>query len=98
MKWRREIDYHGSRSYGADRSEAGAWSAVMVWLATIINGRTSSKRTARRKSSAGLSSGTHRGFSLLGASHPVPKHDAVDCPFPLKSGASTNGHDWRVLP
>jgi hypothetical protein len=94
MKWRREIDYHGSRSYGADRSEVGAWSAVIAWFANISGRKTRARQTPSR----GLPPATGRGFSLLGATSATPKHDSVDCPFRLKSGASAHGHDWRVLP
>lgn len=97
MKWRREIDYHGSRSYSADRSDAGPWGAVMAWLSNIA-GRKASKRDLRQKSSTALPPGTHRGFSLIATRSPAPKHDSVDCPFPLKSGVSPHGHDWRILP
>lgn len=97
MKWRREIDYHGSRSYGADTAGVGLWSAVTAWLANIA-ARKALKRAARQTLPGGLPRGTYRGFSLIGASSHPPKHDTVDCPFPLKSGASTHGRDWRVLP
>ena len=97
MWWRSEIDYHGSRSYEADGPKTRPWTAVIAWLGNIGR-RKAMKPAARRKSSDGLPPGAQRGFSLLGASSPEPKHDPVDCPFPLKSGTSPYGHDWRVLP
>ena len=94
MRWRRTIDYHGSRAYAADRPRTRRFSAIMRWLAQLVgsNGRTAPRETV----SLPLANG-HRGYSLLGASRATSQTKAPDCPFPLKAG-SLEGRDWRLLP
>jgi hypothetical protein len=96
MTWRKEIDYHASRSYDADGPKARLWTAIIGWLADRAGRKA--KPVMRKKSSAGLPPGAHRGFSLLGAHSPAPKHDPVGSPYPLKPSDSPFRPDWRVLP
>jgi hypothetical protein len=96
MRWRREIDYHGSRSYDEDRPDVGALSAFMAWLSRF-GGHKEPKPVVLQEACRGLPPGTRRGFSMLGETSPAPRHDPVDCPFPIKSDASY-AHDGRVLP
>jgi hypothetical protein len=66
MKWHREVDYHGSRSYGTDRPAIGGLSLIFAWLAAIARRRL--RRFAPRPSpSAVLFHDGERSFSLLGA-------------------------------
>lgn len=90
MKWHREIDYHGSRSYGGDEPGQGQLGAFIAWLAKIAG------RGPRPSSSTDHLQGEH-GFSLLGVNggH-VPK--AADCPFPIKATDHYDRRDWRLLP
>jgi hypothetical protein len=90
MKWRREIDYHGSRTYGTDDPTAGQFRALLAWLAKIGG------RKPRSPSSTAPVSGEH-GFSLLGVTGSrTPK--SADCPFPTKSADYYDRRDWRLLP
>lgn len=96
MTRRRDIDYHGSRSYAADRSKPRLWAAIVAWLADRAGRK---HRPAIGRTPFGRSPpGTQRGFSLLGNGSRAPQHDPVDWPFPLKSDSSPHEHDWRVLP
>ena len=97
MKWRGEVDYHGSRSYDADGPVARPWSGFMAWIASVAR-RRALKPAVTRKSSVGLPPVAQRGYSLLGASDHAPQRNPVDCPFPLKSGRQAYERDWRVLP
>lgn len=90
MKWHREIDYHGSRSYGSDERGAGQFRA---WLARLMK---IGGRKPRSPSSTAPLSGEH-GFSLLGATGSRVAKPA-DCPFPMKSADHYDRRDWRLLP
>lgn len=96
MTWRKEIDYHASRSYGADGPKSRLWTAIIGWLADRA-GRQA-KPEMRKKPSGGLPPSAHQGFSLLGARSPTPKHDPVGGPYPLEPNDSPFRPDWRVLP
>jgi hypothetical protein len=87
MKWRREIDYHGSRSYNSDTVRVpGRISLTLAWLAAIVKRRLEKlavlgARPAER--SLLLGEGEHH-FSLLGTSARSPAARADDCPFPTR--------------
>ena len=92
MKWGRQIDYHGSRSYDADGPAVGRFGLIAAWLADVAASRLRRLRmseTRRTPSRIVLSKGK-RGFSSLGAA-PVrsPQPRAADRPFshaaPMKS-------------
>lgn len=94
MTWR-EVDYHGSRSYGADEPKAGPVAAIIAWLASRAR-RKASKAGDRRRAGT-LPPGAQRGFSLLGASSPAPARKAANSPFPVKAD-DFGGRDCRLLP
>ena len=96
MKWRREIDYHGSRSYGQVRRKAPAFTAIVAWFASL-GGRKRAKRNEPRAPGT-LPPGAQRGYSLLGVSTAATPRERADCPFPIKSGPSFDRHDCRLLP
>jgi hypothetical protein len=87
MKWRRETDYHGSRSYDSDTVRVpGRISLALAWLTAIV------KRRFERLAALGarppernllIGQGEHH-FSLLGASARSPAARADDCPFPTR--------------
>ena len=93
MKWRRETDYHGSRSYGAAEARVNMLSLTLAWLINIV--KTKLRRLGARSVSPVvlLHDGQHS-FSLLGANS---RSDAGDCPFPIKAEIP-DLRDWRVLP
>jgi hypothetical protein len=80
MRWRRQIDYHGSRTYGSSVSpdtggrikRIAAWCAARAkqQLKTILKFGIAPATEPQR-----LLPGDRRGFSLLG----LPRDD---CPFP----------------
>jgi len=90
MKWHREIDYHGSRSYGSDEPGTGLFRGFLAWLAMV------GSRKARPTSSTAPIPGEH-GYSWLGVTgNRVPK--SADCPFPMKAADHYDRRDWRLLP
>jgi len=91
MKWRREVDFHGSRSY-SEPPPVKLFSLMLSWLANVATGKLRGVRGGR--------SGSRRprlydeqGFSLLGAHS---GRDAAERPVPVR--AEANRRDWRVLP
>lgn len=94
MTWHREIDYHGSRSYGADRPVARRFGAIGAWLAKLGGSKRSQAGDPRTRA---LPARTRTDFSLFGASSPAPANRPADCPFPLKPG-HFEARDWRLLP
>jgi hypothetical protein len=94
MKWGRQIDYHGSRSYPPDAPAIGRIGLLLAWLANIVRG----KLRKRARSTISLIDGEH-GYSWLGvAPARSPRARSADCPFPTKPGLDSNPGDWRVLP
>ena len=92
MKWRRETDYHGSRSYGAPEPRVNVLSLTLAWLVNIV--RTKLRKVGARTVSPVvlLHDGEHS-FSLLGAN----SRSNAACPFPIKAEIPDR-RDWRVLP
>lgn len=90
MKWRREIDYHGSRSYGSDEPGRGQFKALFAWFARAGG------RKAPPASQTAPVSGEH-GYSWLGAGGDRVSKPA-DCPFPMKAADHYDRRDWRLLP
>lgn len=84
MKWRREIDYHGSRAYSAERPAEGL--GIFAWLKCHVEdwlrfGARPSTSTVLR-----LEGGESR-FSLLGANNDRGAPPA-DCAFPTPENCS----------
>jgi len=92
MKWRRETDYHGSRSYGAQDPGVNMLSLTLAWMANIVRGKLR-KLGGRSMSPVVLLHDGEHNFSLLGGNS---RSDA-DCPFPIKADIPDR-RDWRVLP
>lgn len=91
MKWRREIDYHGSRSYGSGGAP-GQFTLIIAWLREIAKSRLRKLRSQTKSRTVLLKGGEHK-FSVLGGE---ARRRAADCPFPAK--APIADRDWRVLP
>ena len=97
MKWGRDIDYHGSRSYGDDQTKARWLKRVIAWMAN--GGRRKSVETGPgAKSSEVLLRDRHLGALLIGNGNRAPLRRPVDCPFPIKSNVHVDRNDWRLLP
>jgi hypothetical protein len=94
MKWRRNVDYHGSRPYEADSADMRPFSGIRGWFAKLAR-RNSPKQFNRP--TGRLSKGAQEGFSWLGGTSPAAAQRPSDCPFPVKPG-SFEGRDWRLLP
>jgi len=92
MKWRREVNYHGSRSYGSEEPPLKLSSVMIAWLAEIIKTKLRKRRPPPRPAALMLND-QGRKFSMLGTdSRAVP----ADCPFPVR--AHIRKSDRRVLP
>ncbi|HEU4695911.1 MAG TPA: hypothetical protein VFR92_02990 [Sphingomicrobium sp.] len=99
MKWGRDYDYHGSRSYEANEPAIGRLSLMLHWVANVIRDRA--RKLAGRSSPPAF---TVFNFSLLGddskdervsarlASHQPPAN------VPGRPAANLNVRDWRVFP
>lgn len=92
MKWHREFDYHGSRSYGAEQPPAKALALTVAWLAAVAKRKWRKLGERPVSSSVLLHDGQHS-FSILGAD----SAKTAECPFPLKAEPA-DWRDWRVLP
>jgi hypothetical protein len=92
MKSHREIDYHGSRSYGLEQPAVGKFSLTVAWLGEIVKSKLRKLRSGSTAPVVLLHDGEHN-FSLLGAKAPAR---ASDCPFPTKP--KMDRRNWRVLP
>jgi hypothetical protein len=93
MKWRRELDYHGSRSYVGNEPPVNMLGLTFAWMANIVRGKLRKLGTRSVSPVVLLHDGQHS-FSLLGANS---RSDAADCPFPIKAEIPDR-RDWRVLP
>jgi hypothetical protein len=91
MKWRREIDYHGSRSYDSDTvGVSGRISLTLAWLTAIVKRRLQKLAVLGARPperSLLLGEGEHH-FSLLGATARRSAARADDCPFPTRDEAA----------
>jgi hypothetical protein len=96
MKWGREIDYHGSRDYGAGEPNAGLFSTIFAWLAKLV-GRKSDQGAARHLPSRVVQNDP-RQFALVVSKGGKPPRRQADCPFPIKSDPRIDRHDRRLLP
>ena len=86
MTWRRQIDYHGSRTYGSPAATETAASRIKQTAEFYVAWVKQQFKTMLR---FGIAPGTEtrspiagnqRGFSLLGSVRSAtPRHD---CPFP----------------
>lgn len=94
MKWRREIDYHGFRTYDPERVRVpGRISLTLAWLAAIIKlrfERLAALGARPPERSLLIGEGEHH-FSLLGASARSPAARADDCPFPTRRISDETG-------
>jgi hypothetical protein len=93
MKWRREVDYHGSRSYGGQEPPVNMLSLMAAWVVGIVRGKLR-RAHARSVSPVVLLHDGQHSFSLLGAKS---RSGGADCPFPIKAEVPDR-RDWRVLP
>lgn len=91
MKWRREVDFHRSRSY-SEPPRVQLFSLMLAWLSNVVTGKLRSLR-GRRAGSGHFPAYEEQGFSLLGAHS---GRDAAERPAPVRIEA--NRRDWRVLP
>ena len=48
MKWRREVNYHGSRSYGSEEPRLKLSSLMIAWFAEIIKAKLRKRRPPPR--------------------------------------------------
>jgi hypothetical protein len=89
MTWRRQIDYHGSRTYGSAVATETAASRIK-WIASLYLAWARQRFQTMLRSALppidtpSRMTGNQRGFSLLGSNArdgARPRHD--DCPFPL---------------
>jgi hypothetical protein len=91
MKWLREIDYHGSRAYGA---EEPAFRRLGPGIGKVVNlARRAIGKLGRQPEPPMvlLHDGQHS-FSLLGLDSPAgSRAKAAECPFPVKADV----HDYR---
>lgn len=97
MRWYSEIDYHGSRSYGAEPLPESGFGRHIARLVDVA--KRAWRKAAPKTTTATmlLRDGQHR-FSLLGVdSGAVPASKAAECPFPTK-GDPVDNHDCRVFP
>ncbi|MGE5562578.1 MAG: hypothetical protein ACM3ZV_04635 [Bacillota bacterium] len=94
MRWRREIDYHGSRSYGAEEPSVPMFRLAFAWLGYIVRRKASAPRPKPLSATVLLRDGRHN-FTLLGAR---PGRAARNTPWSgaVKSGFADN--DRRVFP
>ena len=100
MKWGRDYDYHGSRTYDRNEPAIGRFSLMLHWIANVVRGRA--RRLSGRSSPPAflLLDGKHN-FSLLGdnrarASAASLGRQAANVPG--RPAANVNVRDWRVLP
>jgi hypothetical protein len=99
MKWGRDYDYHGSRSYEANEPAIGRLSLMLHWIANVIRDRA--RKLAGRSSPPAF---TVFNFSLLGddnrggpRSATLPSRPPA-ANLPGRPAANLNARDWRVLP
>lgn len=92
MKWRREVNYHGSRGYGSENAPVGQLSLTIAWLVEMAKIKLRTLRGRPNSPQVLLNEG-QRKFSLLGTSS---RAAPAECAFPLKP--QIREHDWRILP
>jgi hypothetical protein len=97
MKWRREIDYHGSRAYAADET-ARRWFSRGI--GGLVNLARSALRKFRRQPEPPIvlfDHGKHT-FSLLPLEKAAPPRvKPAACPFPLKA-EPPDYRNYRIFP
>jgi hypothetical protein len=91
MKWGRDTDYHGSRTYALDPPPNEVHSKGTLWTRLEVAARRLTARLRSRSSAAAATAvlvhGQERHFSLLGAKLPaagISQPQPVDWPFPLQ--------------
>jgi hypothetical protein len=99
MKWGRDHDYHGSRTYEASEPPIGRFSLMLHWIANVVRRRA--RKIAGRSSPPAFEL-FH--FSLLGddnrggpRSATLPSRPPA-ANLPGRPAANLNARDWRVLP
>lgn len=92
MKWRREMDYHGSRLYGSEEVRLGRSALAIAWLGEIVKGKLRKLRGDPRSAVKPLQE-VERSFSLPGT---TSSSATAGCPFPAKPLAIDP--NWRILP
>ena len=96
MRWRSEVDYHGSRSYSADVPEAGLFGPMVAWMAKII-GRKAPRPDELPAPANGLLVRGEHGFSMLGNRSSASLRKPADCPFPVAPASTVDRRDFRLL-
>ena len=91
MKWHREIDYHGFRSYERESPVVNRSSLLLGWLAMIARERLR-QLFSRPVSSTVLLHDQKRSFSLLGVSDANLRARERECPFPTTLEAARQPH------
>lgn len=97
MKWGRQTDYHGSRSYGADEP-LGQLSLLAAWIANMVRGALRKPRKIPSPPTE-LRAEHEPAFSLFaGARARQERVRPPECPFPVKRETAPDPRDWRVYP
>jgi|SRR5690242_17672761 len=97
MKWRREIDYHGSREYGAEEPALRRFATRLMHLVKLARRMAGRLGGQPEPPIVLLRDGQHN-FSQLGLGSPaLTRGRAAECPFPLKS-EPVDHRSYRVFP
>ena len=97
MKWRREIDYHGSRAYGADEPATRRLGLALKSLMNLAGRAFGKLRRQPGPPIVLLHEGEHS-FSLLGVdSNAASNGRPAACPFPVKAERADH-RSYRVFP
>ena len=90
MKWGRQIDYHGSRSYETGEPAVTQLSLMIAWFIGMM--KSLRKFVSRPPSSTVLLRDGQRNFSILGGSSSGERLERpVECPLPTTSRTAPNG-------
>ncbi|HKX91984.1 MAG TPA: hypothetical protein VJM15_06115 [Sphingomicrobium sp.] len=88
MKWHREIDYHGSRTYEPAGPGSGWAARLVARLAAFFRGGTGESAGASPPSL--LTGDGERTFSVLGKSNGAQRRH-TECPFPTVAEVDDRG-------
>jgi hypothetical protein len=97
MKWLRDIDYRGSRAYGAEEPALRRFSLTLAGLAGFAKLAFAKLGRQPEPPIVLLHDGKHS-FSLLGLDSPaVSRRPPAECPFPVKA-EPIDHRSYRVFP
>jgi hypothetical protein len=97
MKWRREIDYHGSREYGSEEGSERRFRLGLAGVAAFVKRAFGKLGREPGPPMVLLHDGQHS-FSLLGVdSRAAARGKAAECPFPIKAEPA-DYRSYRVFP